>query len=75
MTTRAWRILGLVSLAVPVLVGQQGGVAGPLVAGPSPHAKSTPMSAPKATGMDVPGGIRLQLVNLRFWVLTYDIKS
>ena len=30
MTTRAWRILGLVSLAAPVLVGQQGGVAGPV---------------------------------------------
>jgi DNA-binding beta-propeller fold protein YncE len=30
MTTRAWRILGLVSLAAPVLVGQQGGVGGPV---------------------------------------------
>src|ERR1035437_4010643 len=28
MTTRAWRILGLVSLAASVLVGQQGGVRG-----------------------------------------------
>jgi hypothetical protein len=30
MTTRAWRILGLVSLAASVLVGQQGGVRGPV---------------------------------------------
>ena len=30
MTTRAWRILGLVSLAAPLLVGQQGRVGGPV---------------------------------------------
>ena len=30
MTTRAWRILVLVSLAAPLLVGQPGGVAGPV---------------------------------------------
>jgi hypothetical protein len=30
MTTRAWRILGLVCLAAPVLLAQQGGVGGPV---------------------------------------------
>ncbi len=66
MTTRAWRILGLVSLAAPVLVGQQGGVGGPVagyVFDNSARALRPILGIPSAWLMGEPVGFGVELAS------------